>query len=140
MRTAINEILRRFAARHRYNYYTGIIPKELAGTGKQPFILWVAPDAVHENNRGGRYRYASTIYVVTTATKDDEQTARLDELQSICGKLHREFRDPRCIDENGGNVYAESNATIRPKYGFDNTGAIAVEMNITIYYDDGGCE
>lgn len=137
MRAAINKIIEAYAKRVGFNYYTGIIPKELAGTGKQPFILWVAPDAVHENNRGGRYRYNSTIYVVSEATKDDEQTTRLDELQSICAGLHREFRDPRYIEENGGNVYAESIATIRPKYGFDNSGAIAVEMSITIYYDNG---
>ena len=128
MRETISAKIEAFAKGRKFNYATNIVPTELAGGIKYPCILWVAPDAEYRANQG-RWVFRSTFYIVENKVKDEQVAGVLDKLEDVARDLYMMVRDDEYI-------YAESSMTCRPKVGFDNTGAVAVELTFTIYANE----
>lgn len=126
MRGTLNEIIKGFAEQHGYGFAADIVPTGLLNE-KYPCIFCVAPDATYSNV--GRWTYPTTIYLVAPKGKKQNVNSILDDLQTLCRDLFLFLHDMR-------GFYTDKTTTIRPKAGFDNSGAVAMEMTLNIYESD----
>lgn len=126
MRGQLIELMKTFAEQHGYGFASDIVPTGLLGE-KYPCIFCVAPDATYSNV--GRWTYPTTIYIVAPKGKSQNVNAILDDLQGLARDLFL-FLQKTCV------YYTDKEVKVRPKAGFDNSGAVAVEMTLNIYESD----
>lgn len=131
MREQIEQILRAFAEEHRMTYASGIVPTKLAQGIKFPCVYWVLPDGEYSIRRERR-TLRNTIYIVAGKTKDDKITHSVDELEALATSLFKRLH----LSDSSATADV---LTTRVKYGFDNSGAHAIEMVFDIFCYDGEC-
>lgn len=127
MRGQLNELIRGFAEQRGYGFAADIVPTGLLNE-KYPCIFCVAPDATYDIVKR-RWTYPTTCYLVATKGKGQNVDSILDDLQALARDLVL-LLQKRCA------FYTDRTMTARPKAGFDNSGAVALEMVLTIYEDD----
>lgn len=127
MRGTLNELIKDFAEQHGYGFAADIVPTGLLNE-KYPCLFCVAPDATYSNK--GLWTYPTTIYLVAPKGKKQNVNTILDDLQLLSRDLFL-FLQKSC------EFYTDKNMTVRPKAGFDNSGAVALEVILNIYESDG---
>ena len=126
MRGSLNVLIKGFAEQHGYGFAADIVPTGLLNE-KYPCLFLVAPDATYSNV--GRWTYPTTVYLVAPKGKKENVNTILDDLQQLSRDLFL-FLQKAC------EYYTDKNMTVRPKVGFDNSGAVALEMTLNIYESD----
>jgi hypothetical protein len=127
MRGTINERIKAFAEQHGYGFASDIVPTGLLNE-KYPCIFCVAPDTTY-NVVTRRWTYPTTIYLVAPIGKKRDANSILNDLQHLSRDLFLFLRQ-------GCTLYTDKEMKIRPKAGFDNSGAVAVEMVVALYEAD----
>lgn len=130
MRGSLKEQLRSFAESKGFGFASDIVPTGLLNE-KYPCIFWVAPDATFDAVRR-RWIYPSTFYVVAPRTKGKNVDSILDDLQALCRDLCLFLQKECPLDY----FFVDKTMKCAPKAGFDNTGAVGVEMTMNIYEAD----
>lgn len=129
MRGTLNEVLKGFAVSKGYGFATDIVPTGLLNE-KYPCVFWVAPDTTFDGvNR--RWLYPSTFYFVAPKEKGKDVNSILDHLQLLCRDLFL-FLQKECPKD----YFVDKTMKCSPKAGFDNSGAVAIEMVLNIYESD----
>lgn len=128
MRQVISDIIEAFAKERGYSYTTDIVPTALAGGMHYPALLWVAPDATFDASRG-RWTFKSTLYFVAAVYNNLSVSTQLSKLEDDAAALAMRL----C---NNDVVSAEPSVQCRPKFAIDNSGANAIEVQVTIYAYD----
>ena len=131
MRGTLNTILKGFAESKGFGFASDIVPTGLLNE-KYPCIFWVAPDATFDAVKA-RWTYPSTFYIVAPKTKDKSVNIILDDLQMLCRDLFL------FLQKDSPKDYFVDSKTMKcaPKAGFDNSGAVGMEMTLNIYEADG---
>ena len=129
MRGALNENLRWFAESKGYGFASDIVPTGLLNE-KYPCIFWVAPDTTYDAAKR-RWVYPSTFYLVAPKTKGKSVDSILDDLQALCRDLFLFLRKDSPLD-----YFVDKTMSCKPRSGFDNSGAVGMEMTLNIYEAD----
>jgi hypothetical protein len=130
MRGALHEQLKWFAESKGYGFATDIVPTGLLNE-KYPCIFFVAPDTTYDAVKR-RWTYPSTFYVVAPKTKGKSVDSILDDLQTLCRDLFLFLQKDSPLD-----YFVDKTMNCSPKAGFDNSGAVGMEMKLNIYEADG---
>lgn len=131
MRGQLNELLKGFAESKGFSYASDILPTGLLNE-KYPCIFWVAPDTSYDAVKA-RWSYNSKFYLVAPIKKGKSVNSILDDLQALCRDLFL-FLQNDCPKD----YFVDSKSMkCSPKSGFDNSGAVAIEMALNIYESDG---
>lgn len=134
MRGQLTNYLREFAESKGFSFATDVVPTGLLNE-KYPCIFWVAPDTTYDAV-SQRWVYPSTFYIVATKGKGENVSSKLDDLQIISRDLFL-FLQKDCRFDNNGAFFTDKTMKCNPKAGFDNSGAIAVEVVFNIFESDG---
>lgn len=129
MRGTLNELIKGFAEQHGYGFAADIVPTGLLNE-KYPCLFCVAPDATYSNV--GRWTYPTTIYLVAPKGKKQNVNSILDDLQALCRDLFLFLQS-----DSPKDYFVDKTMRCNPKAGFDNSGAVAMEMTFNIYESDG---
>lgn len=133
MRGQLTNYLRKFAESKGFGFATDVVPTGLLNE-KYPCIFWVAPDTTFDGVNH-RWVYPSTFYIIAPKGKNENVSSKLDDLQSISRDLFL-FLQSGCRNDNEGVFFTDKTMKCNPKSGFDNSGAIAVEVVFNIYESD----
>lgn len=129
MRGELTKVLKNFAESKGYGFAFDIVPTGLLNE-KYPCIFWVVPDATFDAVKA-RWVYPSTFYIVAPKAKGKNVDAILDDLQMLCRDLFLFLQKSRPM-----GYFVDKTMKCNPKAGFDNSGAVAMEMKLNIYESD----
>lgn len=130
MRGELTKVLKNFAESKGYGFAFDVVPTGLLNE-KYPCIFWVVPDATFDAVKA-RWTYPSTFYIVAPKTKGKNVDAILDDLQTLCRDLFLFLQN-----DSPKDYFVENKAMkCAPKAGFDNSGAVGMEMTLNIYEAD----
>lgn len=127
MRGIINQTIKAFAEERGFNFATDVVPTSMISE-KYPCIFCISPDVTFDVVRA-RWTYPTTIYLVALKEKGQTTDSILDDLQGVA-------RDLFLILRKECTTYTDKTMTLRVKNGFDNSGALALEMVFNIYESD----
>lgn len=130
MRGELKQVLKGFAEGKGYGFASDIVPTGLLNE-KYPCIFWVAPDATFDATKA-RWTYPSTFYMVAPKVKGKEVDSILDDLQTLCRDLFLFLQ----VDSPKDYFVDHKTMKCAPKSGFDNSGAVGMEMTLNIYEAD----
>lgn len=129
MRGSLNKLIKGFAEQHGYGFAADIVPTGLLNE-KYPCLFLVAPDATYSNV--GRWTYPTTVYLVAPKGKKENVNTILDDLQQLSRDLFLFLQS-----DSPKDYFVDKTMRCNPKAGFDNSGAVAMEMTFNIYESDG---
>lgn len=130
MRGELIGLLRGFAESNGYGFASDVVPTGILNE-KYPCIFWVAPDTTYDEEKE-RWVYPSTFYFVAPKKKGESVDSILDDLQLLCRDLFL-FLQKRIPKD----YFTDRKMKCAPKAGFDNSGAVGMEMTLNIYECDG---
>ena len=128
MRGTLNELIKGFAEQHGYGFAADIVPTGLLNE-KYPCLFCMSPDATYSK---GRWTYPIKIYFVAPKGKKQNVNSILDDLQTLCRDLFLFLQK-----DSPKDYFVDRTMRCAPKAGFDNSGAVAIEMTFNIYESDG---
>lgn len=134
MRGQLTNHLKKFAESKGFGFATDVVPTGLLNE-KYPCIFWVAPDTTYDAV-AQRWVYPSTFYIVAPKGRAENVSSKIDDLQAISRELFL-FLQRDCRFDNEGAFFTDKTMRCNPKTGFDNSGAIAVEVVFNIFESDG---